>query len=109
MKILSRAEELLLLAIWRLKTEAYCVPLLSEAKKYTGKNWSLSDVYRPLGRLEEKGYITSYLGNPTPERGGKSKRYYQITPEGYKALKEVKQIETMMWSGLTEEALDTLS
>ncbi|MFC1726088.1 PadR family transcriptional regulator [candidate division KSB1 bacterium] len=108
MKILSRAEELLLLTIWKLKEDAYCVPILQEAEKLTDKQWSLSDIYRPLGRLEQKGFVYSFLGEPTPERGGKRKRFYKITAEGFRALKEVKQVENAMWNGLNEEALDKL-
>ena len=108
MKILSRAEELLLLTIWKLKEDAYCVPILQEAERLTHKKWSLSDIYRPLGRLEKKGFVYSYLGEPTPERGGKRKRFYKITKDGFLALKEVKAVENAMWSGLNEKALDKL-
>lgn len=108
MKILSRAEELIMLSIWRLKTDAYCVPILQEAQKHTGKKWTLSGIYIPLGRLEKKGYVESYLGEPSPERGGKRKRFYRITPAGFKALKEVKNIEKSMWRGLSESILDDL-
>jgi DNA-binding PadR family transcriptional regulator len=106
MKILSRAEELLLLTIWRLGQDVYCVPILLEAQKYTGKKWSLSDIYIPLGRLEKKGFIKSYLGEPTSRQGGKRKRFYRITTAGFKALKEVREVEKSMWEGLPDDALD---
>ena len=108
MKILSRAEELIMLSIWRLKTDAYCVPILHEAQKHTAKKWTLSGIYIPLGRLEKKGYVESHFGDPTPERGGKRKRFYRITPAGFKALKEVKSIEKSMWEGLSEASLEDL-
>ena len=108
MKILSRAEELILLAIWRLRDDAYCVPILQEAQKHSGKKWTLSGIYIPLGRLEEKGYVESYFGDPTPERGGKRKRFYRITREGFKALKEVREVEKSMWNGLSEMSLEEL-
>jgi PadR family transcriptional regulator PadR len=108
MKILSRAEELIMLSIWRLKNDAYCVPILQEAQKHTGKKWTLSGIYIPLGRLEKKGYVESYFGESSPERGGKRKRFYRITPAGFNALKEVKAIENSMWSGLSEASLEDL-
>ena len=109
MKILSRAEELILLSVWRLGEEAYCVPILDEAQKHSNKDWTLSGIYIPLGRLERKGYVESYLGDPTPERGGKRKRYYKITSDGFQALKAVRQVEKSMWNGLSETALDKLT
>lgn len=108
MKILSRAEELIILSIWRLNNDAYCVPILQEAQKHTGKKWTLSGIYIPLGRLEKKGYVESYFGESSPERGGKRKRFYRITPIGFNALKEVKAIEKSMWSGLSEASLEDL-
>ena len=109
MKILSRAEELILLSIWRLKEDAYCVPILSEAQKHSGKAWTLSGIYIPLGRLERKGYVESFLGDPTPERGGKRKRFYRITKQGFRALKDVRETEKSMWKGLSERALEELT
>jgi DNA-binding PadR family transcriptional regulator len=108
-KILSRAEELILLSVWRLGEEAYCVPILEEAQKHSNKDWTLSGIYIPLGRLERKGYVESYFGDPTPERGGKRKRYYKITSDGFQALKAVRQVEKSMWNGLSEAALDKLT
>lgn len=102
MKILSRAEELILLTIWRLKENAYCVPIFEKAQKHTGKKWSLGGVYIPLGRLEKKGYIISYLGEPSSERGGKRKRFYKVTPAGLRALKTAKEVEKSMWEGLED-------
>ncbi len=102
MKILSRAEELILLSILRLGKDAYTVPILEEAQKHTGKKWTLSGIYIPLGRLEKKAFIESYLGEPTSERGGKRKRFYKITQEGIIALKDVKDVERSMWEGLSE-------
>ncbi len=100
MRILSRAEELILLSIWRLGENAYTVPILQEAQQHTGQQWTLSGIFIPLGRLEKKGYVESTLGDPTPERGGKRKRFYKITLGGFKALKDVKEVESSMWAGL---------
>ncbi len=104
MRILSRAEELIMLSIWKLKNNAYCVPILQEAQEHTGKVWTLSGIHIPLGRLEKKGFTESYFGESSAERGGKRKRFYKITPAGFKALKEVKEVERSMWEGLAELA-----
>jgi DNA-binding PadR family transcriptional regulator len=82
------------------------VNLLKEAQKHSGKKWTLSGIYIPLGCLEKRGLVESYFGDPTPQRGGKRKRFYRITPEGFRALKEVKEIEKSMWGGLSETSLD---
>ncbi len=107
--MLSRGEELILVSILRLGNNAYCVPILEEAQKHSGKEWTLSGIYIPLGRLERKGLVESYLGDPTPERGGKRKRYYRITAKGVEALKAAREVHESMWQGLSETALDRLT
>ncbi|MFC1725026.1 PadR family transcriptional regulator [candidate division KSB1 bacterium] len=102
MKLLTRAEELILLAIWKLKEDAYCVPILDEIEKVSNKKWTLGGIYVPLHRLEKDGYVTSYLGEPTNERGGKSKRYYNVTPKGVKALQEIKKLQDASWQGVSD-------
>ena len=101
MKLLSRAEELILLAVIRLQDEAYCVPIFDEIQSMTNKSWTLGAIYPPLYRLEKRGYLTSSLGEPTPERGGKSKRFYQISDLGLEALQEIKRLHDISWSGLS--------
>ncbi len=100
MKLLTRAEELILLAIWRLKDNAYCVPIRAQVSKITGENWSLGSIYMPLDRLLKKDYLESYLSDSTPERGGRHKRIYRLKPEGLKALEKVRKIQARMWQGI---------
>ncbi|MFC1726569.1 PadR family transcriptional regulator [candidate division KSB1 bacterium] len=100
MKLLSRPEELVLLAVWRLRDNAYCVPIRSQLKDVSGKEWSFGAVYDPLDRLEKKGLLDSALSDPTPERGGKSKRVYKLTAAGMEALVEIKKLESAMWDGI---------
>jgi DNA-binding PadR family transcriptional regulator len=107
MKLLSRPEELILLAVWRLKEEAYCNPIQKQLLEVTGKKWSFGAVYDPLDRLEKKGLLTSSLGEPTAERGGKSKRIYRLTPEGMNALVSIREISDIMWSGISPSHLKT--
>ncbi len=106
MSLLTRPEELVLLAVWRLKEDAYCVPIKKQLEGVTGKKWVFGAVYVPLERLEKKGFLQSFFGEPTAERGGKRKRMYKITPEGAQALVEVKKLEAAMWNKISEKALE---
>jgi PadR family transcriptional regulator PadR len=102
MKFLSRPEELVLHAVWQLKENAYCVPIRKHVSKLSGKDWSFGAIYVPLHRLEKKGLVKSFLDNPIPVRGGRSRRIYKITPPGLKALAEVRELHDSMWAGAPE-------
>jgi DNA-binding PadR family transcriptional regulator len=105
MKLLSRTEEFLLLAVWRLQDEAYAVPIRDHLLAITGKSWAFGALFVSLERLVKKGYLTSFLSDPTPTRGGRSKRIYQLTLRGKQALVDIKQVEQAMWHGLPELVL----
>ena len=102
MKIISRTEELILLTVLKLKDNAYCVPIFDHLNQMPGKKWTLGNIYGPLYRLEQNGFLNSELGEPSPERGGKSRRYYRVTPKGLKALQEIRQLQETSWDGLFE-------
>ncbi len=102
MNLLSRAEELTLLAIWRLKKNAYLVTVREYLIETTLKDWSVGAVFDSLDRLRKKGYVETYLGNPTSIRGGRSKRFYEISKRGRDALNDIKKVNDEMWSGYTE-------
>ena len=102
MKLVTRTEELILLAVLRLKEEAYCVPIFDYLNQISDKKWTLGNIYGPLYRLEQNGFLESYLGEPSAERGGKSKRFYRLTPQGVQALKEVRRLQQASWDGLTD-------
>jgi PadR family transcriptional regulator PadR len=106
MKLLTRSEEMILLSILRLKENAYCVPIFDEIQRITQKKWTMGGIYIPLYRLEKNGYVESHLGQPTATRGGKSKRFYRLTPKGLKSLEAIKKIEKAMWEGLTQVGTD---
>lgn len=106
MKLLTRAEEMILLSILRLKDNAYGVPIFDEIQRITQKKWTMGGIYIPLYRLEKNGYVESHLGQPTAERGGKSKRFYRLTPKGLKSLKTIRRIQNAMWQGLTQFGTD---
>ena len=76
MKLLSRSEEFVLLAVWKLRGRAYSLPIRKKISEITRQGWSLGSIYTPLERLSKKGLLTSYLTEATPERGGRHKRVY---------------------------------
>jgi DNA-binding PadR family transcriptional regulator len=102
MKYLSRPEELVLLTIWKMRDEPYGVKIREFISGMTGKYWSIGSIYVPLDRLEAKGFVTSYLTNPTAERGGKSKRYYKLTKEGLAQLKEIQKVYATFWGDVPD-------
>lgn len=97
MKFISRPEELVLLAIWKLGSVSYGVSIREMLTEMTGKYWSIGSVYVPLDRLEQKGLVKTYKGNATAERGGKAKRYYELTEFGLKHLGEIQKMNQELW------------
>jgi DNA-binding PadR family transcriptional regulator len=100
MKFISRSEEFIMLAVWRLKEEAYAVPIREHLKKVTGKTWAFGALFVMLNRLEKKGLLESYLTDPLPKRGGRSKRIYMLSSQGIKALEEAKNVQKSVWAGI---------
>ncbi|MCH8961559.1 MAG: PadR family transcriptional regulator [Bacteroidetes bacterium] len=106
MRLLTRAEEFVLLAVWRLQDDAYSIPIRKQISAITGRNWSLGAVYMPLERLVKKGYLDSYLSETTPERGGRHKRIYRLTREGKRALIRIREVQQAMWAGIPQLSLE---
>ena len=98
MPLLTRTEELIMLAIWQLGEDAYCIPIRQRISEITGDEWSLGSIYMPLDRLVKKGLLDSYLSDATPERGGRHKRIYQLTRSGKEALLKVRDVQREMWA-----------
>jgi PadR family transcriptional regulator PadR len=88
---LGRFEEVVLLALLCLRENPYGVTIRREIAQRTGRDVSLGAVYTTLERLERKGYVKSRIGNPTPERGGRAKRYFWIEAAGRRALNETQE------------------
>ncbi len=99
MKLISRIDELILIAIWKLGENAYGMAIREEIIRATGMNWLLGAIYGPLARLHRQGLVTSVKGEPTPERGGRAKVYYDLTPAGKAALKTIREVSAEMWKG----------
>jgi PadR family transcriptional regulator PadR len=94
---LGDMEHLVLLAILRLGPDAYGIPVLDEVCARIGRDVSRATVYVALKRLEQKGLVSSKLGESTPERGGRAKRYYKVKPAGLKALRESRAMFLNLW------------
>ncbi len=99
MKLISRIDELILIAVWKLGTNAYGMAIREEIMRATGMNWLLGAIYGPLARLYRQGLVTSVKGEPTPERGGRAKVYYELTPAGRIALQKIRDVSAEMWKG----------
>src|SRR5215471_10386093 len=99
---LGNFELMLLLAILRLGEAAYGVTIAQELEEQTGREVVVASVYATLDRLQERGLVTSTLGDPTPERGGRAKRYFRITGAGIREIREARRSLMNMWKGLPE-------
>jgi PadR family transcriptional regulator PadR len=98
MDVLTRIEEAILLAVVRLEDNAYGVTIRQEVAAMVGKSYSVGAIYGPLDRLAGRGLLKTHMGEATPERGGRRKRFYEITPAGLTALRETKSLHEAMWS-----------
>ena len=97
---LGEMELMVLLAVVRLADGAYGVPISKELLILAGREVALGSIYAALDRLERKGFVTSSLGDPTPERGGRAKRYFRVTPTGVRAVKMTRAALTNLWNGI---------
>ena len=97
---LSQVEQYVLLCLVRLKGPAYGVPIHQEIEERTGRSVSVATIYSALDRLEKEGLIESYLSAPLPERGGRAKRLFRLSPEGAASLRQARQVHDRMWEGV---------
>src|SRR6478752_1470188 len=97
---LGEFEHLVLVAILRLADNAYGVPIRREITERTGRELTVGALYATLDRLETKKLLASRTGDPTPERGGRSKRYFRVTALGLRAIRESREAMNAMWEGL---------
>ncbi len=100
MKFISRSEEFALLAVLYLQEDAYGVAIRNHLRKMTGQSWAFGAVFVTLNRLEKKKMLESRLADPTPRRGGKSKRIYRLTTEGLEELTRIRRIQQAVWKSI---------
>ncbi|HSY67077.1 MAG TPA: helix-turn-helix transcriptional regulator [Edaphobacter sp.] len=97
---LGEFELMVLLTIIHLGEDAYGVPLSRELAIRRGRDVSVGSVYAALDRLEAKGFVASYLGESTPERGGRAKRYFRVTQQGLRSAHATRNVLSRLWKSL---------
>jgi DNA-binding PadR family transcriptional regulator len=102
---LGEFEQLVLLAIVRLSSDAYGSTIRREIEDRTDRSIAIGALYTALDRLERKGFVTSTMSDPTPQRGGRAKRYFRLRPSGVAALRRSREALTRMWAGVELDAL----
>jgi DNA-binding PadR family transcriptional regulator len=100
---LGEFEQIALLAILRLGQNAYAIPVREEIERRTGRNVARGALYTALERLEAKGCLRSRMSDPLPERGGRSRRYYSVTPSGLAALRASRAALLALWKGVESQ------
>src|ERR1700682_4827815 len=101
-EFLGGFELLVLLALIRLGDDAYGVPISDAIEESSGREVALGSVYITLDRLESKGLVSSRLGEPTPERGGRAKTYFHITAKGLRAARQAQRTLLKLWTGVPQ-------
>jgi DNA-binding PadR family transcriptional regulator len=100
--LLTDLELMILLAVLRVGENAYGVTITREIEATAGRNVAVAVVYATLDRLEERGLVTSSTGSPTPERGGRAKRFFEVTRKGIQRIKDTQWALTALWKGVAE-------
>ena len=101
-RFLTDFELMVMLAVLRVRDEAYGVPIAREIEETAGRSVTHAAVYLALDRLCQHGLVTSRLGDPTPERGGRAKKLFSITPTGLRAIRRTQSAFIALWKGIPE-------
>jgi DNA-binding PadR family transcriptional regulator len=99
---LGNFELMILLAIMRVGDDAYGVPIADEIEANSGRTVSVGSLYAALERLESRGLVSSDLGEPTAERGGRAKRFFRITGKGVREVRDAQRVLTRLWHGVPQ-------
>lgn len=99
-RFLTLSESILMLAIWRLKDNAYGVTIRKKILEITDIAYSYGTLYSALDQLTAKDYVEKVYGEPTPERGGRRKIYYKLSDSGIAALKKARELHDAIWDGI---------
>ena len=100
MEMLTKLEEMVLVAVLRLKDKAYGISVYRSIADLTGSRPALSSVYFPLERLVRRGFLSAVLSDSSPVRGGMRKKYYSLTREGLQALQDNRALNEKAWRGI---------
>jgi len=99
---LGTFELAVMLALIRLGDNAYGIPISREIETRGGRRATLGSIYATLERLETKGLVSSEIGEPTPERGGRAKKYFRVTAKGLRETRETQRALKRLWHGLRQ-------
>jgi len=99
---LGEFELMVIVVLLRLGESAYGVPIAREIEECTGREVGIGSVYAALERLERKGFVCSRVGEPTPERGGRAKRYFHVTNAGLRQVRKTHKALATLWRGLPQ-------
>jgi len=100
MNLLTRVEEILLLAVWKLRDNAYGISIREQVEKDTGIGWLSGAIYAPLNRLKRNGYIAARPAKEPGEHGGRPRIYYALTPRGREELAALQAMTRGLWAGV---------
>jgi PadR family transcriptional regulator, regulatory protein PadR len=100
--LLTDFELMLVVAILRIGDEAYGVQIAREIEATSGRRVLLGAAYAALDRLERNGLVSSSVGSPTAERGGRARRFFRVTPRGVRAAQDTQQALVALWRGVPE-------
>jgi DNA-binding PadR family transcriptional regulator len=106
MILLSRGEEIILLAVYKLQGNAYGVTIRELVHDDIGRYWPFGVIYKTLKKLKAKGYVEKMASDPLSERGGRTRYYYEVTPEGISALEKILSIHASIWQGFQDLSFD---
>ncbi len=99
---IGQFELMVLLGLMRLGENAYGVPIAREIEASSDREVGIASVYAALERLERKGFVNSWKGEPTPERGGRAKRFFRVTALGLRRVRKTQKTLVRLWRGLPE-------
>jgi DNA-binding PadR family transcriptional regulator len=95
-------EQMILLSIYRLGDDAYGVPIRANVMEVTGRNLHFGTLYNTLDKLVKKGLVEIRRGEPTRERGGRSRIYYFLTSSGMESLQKARELQSALWHGIPD-------
>ena len=104
MYMLTKTEEILLLAIWQLAEDAYGVRIRQHVSTLIRRDFTYGNLYSALNQLVNKKYVSKTVGDPTPDRRGRPKAYYRITSYGLEALRAAREMNDALWGSIPEYA-----
>jgi len=98
--LLSRAEEIILLSVYKCGKNAYGVTIREQIYKDIGRYWSFGVIYKALKKMKNKGFVKKIRSLPIAERGGRSRYYYEVSPDGLAAMEEISRLHSSIWEGI---------